>query len=50
MSKILSGSFSVLANTYTVPETQCLEYLMALMKPVMYFGSKIFLVATIISS
>lgn len=50
MSKILAGSFSVLTDTYTVPEIQCLEHLMALMKPVMDFGSKIFLVAAISSS
>lgn len=44
------GSFSVLTNTYTMPETQRLEYLIASMKTVMDFGSKISLVAAIISS
>lgn len=50
MSKILAAFFSVLTNIYIVPETQCLEYLMAITKTVMDFGSKMFLVAAIISS
>lgn len=50
MPTLLAGSVSVLTDTYTVPETQYLEHLMALMKPLIDFGSKIFLVAAIVSS
>lgn len=50
MSQILAGSFFVLTDTFTAPETQCLEHLMVLMKPAMDFGSKIFLVIAIIGS
>lgn len=49
MTKPLACSFSVLTDTYTVPETQYLEHLMALVKTVIDFGSMIFLVAAIIS-
>lgn len=48
--KPLAGSFSVSKDNYTVPETQYLEHLMALMKPVIHFGSKIFLLSAIITS
>lgn len=42
MIKPLACSFSVLTGSYIVPETQYLEHLMALMKPVIDFASNIF--------
>lgn len=50
MLNLLDDSLSVLTDIYTVPDTCYLEHLMALTNSVTDFGSKIFLVADIVSS